>query len=215
MGPPDWDDRNVGIRLDADQIAGTEWAEVRRERVPADESTRTSLIVRYPPSLDIPSLDRALKRSHEALRKRAALPCRPEPSTFPWELWVWPPGSVRHPSRSPDYHHVNGAHLPKRDGHVEWAPRRQEWPNFSACSLCRVLSLALSLLPAFGRVLVGLLANLASLRWVLTRPNPAGLFRILAGARSSGLARILARATSATTRRVFAHRHVNSSQLRT
>ena len=46
-----------GIHLDAADLAGAEWLEVRRERVPVGESTRISLIVRYPPGLDIPSLD--------------------------------------------------------------------------------------------------------------------------------------------------------------
>lgn len=46
-----------GIRFEGENIPGTEWLHVRRERVPTGESTRISLIVRYPPGIDIPSLD--------------------------------------------------------------------------------------------------------------------------------------------------------------
>ena len=46
-----------GVRFDAENIPGTEWLHVRRERVPVGESTRISLIVRYPTGIDIPSLD--------------------------------------------------------------------------------------------------------------------------------------------------------------
>ena len=46
-----------GLRFEGENIPGTEWLHVRRERVPAGESTRISLIVRYPPGIEIPSLD--------------------------------------------------------------------------------------------------------------------------------------------------------------